>query len=90
MDRTRAGKTSGPCGIQSQYALRRSIGNLKQNETSLWSSERSSQNEGRGVRGNHLYGHVHTLRLLMGITPQPSVGLCGDTHLDWRWQELSQ
>ena len=33
-------------------------------------------------------GSVHTLRPLTGITPQPSVGLCGDAHLDGCSQEL--
>ena len=33
-------------------------------------------------------GSMHMLRPSMGITPQPSVGLCGDTRFDGCAQEL--
>ena len=42
-----------------------------------------------GVPQNWVYVYVHAAPL-DGNTPHPSVGLCGDTHLDRCSQELKQ
>ena len=38
----------------------------------------------------HPWGYVQMRRPSLGITPRPTVGLCGETHLDKGCQEQHQ
>ena len=66
---------SEPCGIRSGISskTKRACGILKEGH----------KREGDGnQRESPRNGSTHMLRPSVGITPQPSVGLCGDTRLD--------